>query len=442
MTDVHVLHRWFDNKKSPILIFRMNTAGLLTCSFTFPPISRGKMIYFLRTAEVALTSANFRQNITLGEMSGNVLMDLNIMADEVIGPLLCNPENQRGWPKIVCNDMKRHIDELRSLMHQLKGEMASQVMLPMPTGVENIFQAEANFRESDGEDLDLHLKTNIEGAVIKWTQQIHDLMSEDSYIAFKRTKFPLPVADLDFYALRLKNLEGIYSQLRDPRVKRMASYLEATNSVYLECFKNLLTNVVAGVVECRDIFVYQRPLQYHFESFEGTDFMDAKPNIRPMFHCIGLLWGNSRYFCSVEKLIPLLREVCNLVIMQCSNSIDPPSLFQGEPDEQLLKLRKALTNLNHFIATYEMNRDKIETFFPPGITPVRWSFNFDRVFMRFNVYLKRLKMIESILEATVEILKLEKVEFCGLRGKIISVECMKVRYFIYICYMTPTMLKW
>ncbi|XP_063628197.1 dynein beta chain, ciliary-like [Cydia splendana] len=63
---------------------------------------------------------------------------------------------------------------------------------------------------------------------------------------------------------------------------------------------------------------------------------------------------------------------------------------------------------------------------PLGVNPVRWSFNFDRVFMRFNVYLKRLKMIESILEATVEILKLEKVEFCGLRGKIISVECMKV----------------
>lgn len=35
---------------------------------------------------------------------------------------------------------------------------------------------------SDGEDVDLHLKTNIEGAVIKWAQQVHDLLAEDSYI--------------------------------------------------------------------------------------------------------------------------------------------------------------------------------------------------------------------------------------------------------------------
>lgn len=68
----------------------------------------------------------------------------------------------------------------------------------------------------------------------------------------------------------------------------------------------------------------------------------------------------------------------------------------------------------------------MHTFFPPGVIPVRWAFDFDRVFMRFNVYLKRLKMIEDMVEATTEILKLEKVEFCGLRGKILSTECMKV----------------
>ncbi|XP_060805137.1 dynein beta chain, ciliary [Amyelois transitella] len=422
----HILFRYFDMPKYDIIVFRMNTAGLLTCATNFPPISRGKMVYFLRNIDDKITQANFRKLITIGEISGNVLMDISVMADEVIGPLLCNPENQKGWPKIVRNDMKRHINDLRNLMTQLKGEMSSQIMLPMPAGVENIYHAESRLRESDGEDVDLYLKTNIEGAIIKWAQQVHDLLQEDSYIAFKRTKFPLPSADIEFYANRLRNLEGIYSQLRDPRVKRMAHYLEDTRSVYLSCFKSMLTNVVASVVECRDIYVYQKPLLTHFESYEGTDFSDSKPMIRPMFHCIGLLWGNSRYYCSVEKLIPLLREVCNLVIQQCTNSIDPASIFQGEPDEQLIKLRKALNILNHFIETYEMNRDKVHTFFPAGVMPVRWSFDFDRVFMRFNVYMKRLKMIEEILEATVEILKLEKVEFCGLRGKILSTECIQV----------------
>ncbi|XP_028032579.1 dynein beta chain, ciliary-like isoform X2 [Bombyx mandarina] len=422
----HILFRYFDMPKYDIIVFRMNTAGMLTCSTSFPPISRGKMVYFLRNVDDKITQANFRKAVTIGEMSGNVLMDLSVLADEVIGPMLCNPENQKGWPKIVQNDMKRHVNDLRNLMHQLKGEMSSQVMLPMPAGVENIYHAETRLKESDGEDVDLYLKTNIEGAVIKWAQQVHDLLKEDSYMAFKRTRFPLPTADIEFYSTRLRNLEGIYSQLRDPRVKRMANYLEETQSVYLNCFKSMLTNVVAAIVECRDIYVYQKPLIMHFETFEGTDFADAKSLIRPMFHCICLLWGNSRYYCNIEKLIPLLREVCNLVIQQCTNSIDPTAIFQGDAEEQLLKIRKAMSILNHFIETYEVNRDKVHTFFPGGVMPVRWSFDFDRVFMRFNVYMKRLKMIENILESTVEILKLEKVEFCGLRGKILSTECMKV----------------
>lgn len=56
----------------------------------------------------------------MGEMSGNVLQDLSVMADEVIGPMLCNPENQKGWPKIVKNDMKKHVNDLRALMHQVR----------------------------------------------------------------------------------------------------------------------------------------------------------------------------------------------------------------------------------------------------------------------------------------------------------------------------------
>ncbi|XP_068619246.1 dynein beta chain, ciliary-like [Battus philenor] len=422
----HVLFRFFDLPKYDIIVFRMNTAGQLTCATQFPPISRGKMVYFLRNESHKVTQANARQILTIGEISGNVLMDLTVMANDVIGPLLCNPENQKGWPKVVQQDMRRHVNDLRNLMHQLKGEMSSQVMLPMPSGVENIYYAETKIKESDGEDVDLALKTNIEGAVIKWAQQVHDLLQEDSYIVFKKTKLPLPIADLEFYSHRLRNLEGIYAQLRDPRVKRMAHYLEMTKSVYLDCFKSMLTNVVAAIVECRDIYVYQKPLQEQFEGFEGTDFIDAKPLIRPMFHCIGLLWGNSRYYCNVEKLIPLLREVCNLVIQQCTNSIDPMSIFQGDPDEQLLKIRKALDILNHFIETYSMNREKVNSFFPGGVMAVPWSFDFDRVFMRFIAYMKRLTMIESILEATVEIFKLEKVEFFGLRGKNLSNECMKV----------------
>jgi dynein heavy chain len=54
------------------------------------------------------------------------------------------------------------------------------------------------------------------------------------------------VTEIDFWNSRLKNLECIYNQLRDPRVKKMASILELTDSAYFPCFKTQFRNIVAG----------------------------------------------------------------------------------------------------------------------------------------------------------------------------------------------------
>jgi len=51
---------------------------------------------------------------------------------------------------------------------------------------------------------------------------------------------------LKFWEARLKNLENIYEQLRETRVKKMAIILEKTDSAYFPSFRTLFRNVVAG----------------------------------------------------------------------------------------------------------------------------------------------------------------------------------------------------
>lgn len=52
--------------------------------------------------------------------------------------------------------------------------------------------------------------------------------------------------EIQFWTNRLKNLESIYDQMRDERVKKMASILEHTDSAYFPCFKSVFKNVVGG----------------------------------------------------------------------------------------------------------------------------------------------------------------------------------------------------
>lgn len=103
------------------------------------------------------------------------------------------------------------------------------------------------------------MKNSLEGIVIKWASQINDVLKENSNIIFK-DNHPVPSAEIDFWNLRLKNLENIYNQLIDNRIKAVAKILEAINSVYFAAFRTSFKNIVGALCEARDITLYINPL--------------------------------------------------------------------------------------------------------------------------------------------------------------------------------------
>lgn len=182
----------------------------------------------------------------------------------------------------------------------------------MPVGLDKIFQSTMLYEESGGSDIDLKLKSSIEAAVVKWSSICSDVMKQSSRIAFAGGVHPTPMREVEFWSARLKNLECIYDQLRDPRVKKMIMFLENTESTYLPCFKTTFKGIVACVIEARDINLYLKPMISHFLKFEENEFLDNEPNIKPLLHVCGLLWANSRYYCTSSKIVTLLREIGKL----------------------------------------------------------------------------------------------------------------------------------
>lgn len=70
--------------------------------------------------------------------------------------------------------------------------MVSQTLLPMPHGFENIYDAVAKFEASGGQDIDMPLKSAIEGAIIKWAKVCSELMKMSSRLAFAHGANPTP----------------------------------------------------------------------------------------------------------------------------------------------------------------------------------------------------------------------------------------------------------
>ncbi|KAL0116299.1 hypothetical protein PUN28_011253 [Cardiocondyla obscurior] len=307
-----IIIKFFDTPSEIILTIQLNSLGILVPFLKIPPTGQAKASYFIKKIPVEITKENYRDIIILGDMALKPIEELSVLIEEAYIPILSNPKNHKGWPSVISEDVKKHIYNFGNAICQIKGNMMGQTLLPMPMGIEHIFEAELIAQQSGGAEIDLLLKNNIETIITKWCLQINDTLNEES----PRNNKLLPSAEINFWHQRLVNVESIYSQMTDPRVKKIASILELTKNLYSLRLKALLKDVIAAVIEARDICAYLKGLESYFEDIQSTEFKDIQPKLKPLLHCVCLIWSNSKYYCIPTRIITLLSEISNLLITE------------------------------------------------------------------------------------------------------------------------------
>ncbi|KAF4519850.1 hypothetical protein B566_EDAN005192, partial [Ephemera danica] len=417
---------FLDRGEPPVLVIMLNSAAQLVPLTAFPINLKSKAAYFARVRREPVTATNMRSLLVVGDLAVRPIEELAALVDEVFVPLLSNPTNHGAWPVAVAQDVRRHVHSLKSTVYQVKGQVSGQTVLPMPVGVERVHEAERQLTSSGGEVVDLYLKSAIEGVVIKWATQINDVLTEDSSQAFLGSQTPTPAVEIHFWNARLSNLENIYDQLKEEKVRKMAVILEKTDSAYFPCFKNLFRNIIGALAEARDIALHLKPLQRHLTALEDVaDFAEAGPLLRPLMHTVCLVWAHSRYYCHSSKLIVLLRQICNLIIQQAKRYLDPSSIFQSDVDEAKQRIQLSISILLQFRNIFDSCRENLGYFFKER-EPVLWNFHPKMVFERYQAFLDRLQIVESFFDTVLEFLKLEKVEIGGLKGRVLSAKITHV----------------
>ncbi|CAH1960837.1 unnamed protein product [Acanthoscelides obtectus] len=285
---------FFNKPTEKMLIMTIPTTGLLTPMTSFNNQIKQKFTYFIRKKEEAVTMENFRDVLAFGDMAGKPVDELAVLMEGVFVPIISNPKNQRGWPKVVTEDVVSHVRNFKNTVEQIRGAMKSQTILPMPQGIQDVFQACQDYQE-DEDKINYFLKGSLENAVMKWSSLINDVIKQSSLITFAEGANPTPRNEIDFWNARNKNLESIYDQLCDPRVKKMGEYLGLTHSTYSSTFQTLFKQVVAALVEARDICLYLKALVPNLNRFDDAEIFEAENLVNPLVYSIGLLWANSKY---------------------------------------------------------------------------------------------------------------------------------------------------
>ncbi|RLU17527.1 hypothetical protein DMN91_009762 [Ooceraea biroi] len=411
-----IITKFFDTSSEMILIVQLNPAGVLMPFLEIPATARAKASYFIKRYPVEVTNENYRDVLIPGDMAPNPIEELSVLVEEAYVPILSNPKNHKGWPRVIGEDVKKHVYDLRNIICQVQGKMTGQTLLPMPMDVEQIFEAEWKAQESGGNQVGSRLKSDIETIVMKWYSQISDVLEEESTHALPSDMYPLPSAEIRFWRQRLVNVESIYNQMRDPRVKRMASILELTKSPYSSRFKTLLKDVIAAVIEARDVCSYLKALEPYFEDIESIEFKDVQPKLKPLLHCVCLMWSNSKHYCTSSRIITLLSQISNLLITEATKYLDQSTLFVDDVADSLKRLEHVTSILTYYMEIFEMVRTKLESYFKHPTEVILWNFDDELVLGRITRFLERLGQLKMLFETTQEYLKLERLELAGLKG--------------------------
>ena len=79
----------------------------------------------------------------------------------------------------------------------------------------------------------------------------------------------------------------------------------------------LLKDVNTACLEANDTVKYLKPLRKYLEKMNSMDDFTALIELfKPMFHTMLLIWKHSGYYNTSAKMVTLIREMCNDLIMQ------------------------------------------------------------------------------------------------------------------------------
>lgn len=242
-----MIKEFLDKPLPSVLVILLTPAAQLVPTTVFPLTQlKTKGVYFIKKLALEVPLEKCEEWLILGDLATRTIDQLSSLVDEVFVPLLSNPYNHKGWPEMVSQDVLKHVHSLKSTVCQVKGQVSGQTVLPMPVGMEKVYEAARMIAEDPTAQVDLYMKSAIEGVVIKWATQINDVMEENPASAFNNNANPLPTVELNFWNNRMKNFSFIFEQLRELRVQCMAKILQQSESAYYPCFKTLFKNVVTG----------------------------------------------------------------------------------------------------------------------------------------------------------------------------------------------------
>ncbi|XP_070784429.1 dynein axonemal heavy chain 5 [Enoplosus armatus] len=377
----------------------------------------GKCLFFLRTTDKAITTANIQQEVNFGMLDcsdRSILNNLETLLAHIMLPAL---RSQQTWGSVQggasCPDVQSFLSSVDQFISNLSSARVNmerkfqlqQVDLPDAIGLLSSpadYTAAANNSE---------LVERLEGVVSVWTNQIKQVLTESEQMR-KEADDVGPSAELEHWKRRMVTFNSLMEEVKRPQVKRTLGVLQVTKSRMLRSWRELDGDITVVANEAKDNVKYLYTLDRFFGALGKCTPTSMLEHIPGLMTSIRMIHTVSQYYNTSERMTSLLLKVTNQMITTCRSYLSQGVARIWDHSRPVLLQRiSACCNLNvEYQRSFQTVRDKLRE------NPEHRQFDFSEnyIFGKFDAFCRRLEKIADMASSLESLAALQNMKVEGI----------------------------
>ena len=369
--------------------------------------NRRKSILILKTNKEDGLNPDMTKNFLFVELNKKALNQMYVLCKDIFFPMLTQQVGQEGTSELISRELMEKFHTFLSHFYVALGQIEGKTKLPEPS--DEILR---NPKLTDNE------KTQIcEGAVVMWIDLIRYILKQEPEHEFRNGGNPLPLSEINFWEHKSTDLRSILEQINQEKISEILKFLEKQKSTYHKMFNEIKKDVVEKANETYHNYKYLQCLKDSFDNLEGTsataaqgEFTDIVEEFVPIFHIIRKIWSDNEYYAKPERLIVLIRKLCNVIIERGIEFVGQNvfSKIIDDPDKEIQVLEQTRQIIQKFMDAYFKYKDNDEN---------GWKITRNVIFFRLDAFNDRIGDILNIAKSYNEFSKMRSKVIGGIKGE-------------------------
>ncbi|XP_038624757.1 dynein heavy chain 2, axonemal [Tachyglossus aculeatus] len=311
-----VLECFIQDPREPMVSVFIDPYAGLKVELGMPVQTQNQLTYFIRQAAVPITPDNFEATVQFGTVRGCYITALLRLINGVYAPQIFSTTS---WPESIRNHFAAHLHKFLASLTDVRYKMEGHTVLYIPM--------EAMSLNPEVVVKDKELVQRLETSMVHWTRQIKEVLSAQEAMEMGESLGPLE--EIEFWRNRCADLSGISKQLSKKGVKHIASILNLSKSSYMTPFLKLARQIQDESHQAQSNLTFLSILKEPYKELAALRPKDIPDKLPGLLNLIRIIWVNSPYYNTRERLTALFRKMSNEIIRLCCRDISLDRIFEG-----------------------------------------------------------------------------------------------------------------